>query len=160
MMMFTFPCLSNKYRCKHGENESLQKCHQHLDEVYKYGEAYCNRHRTNARILTQIRKDEYQWNETDNDNVPRYHVRKKTDNESEGLNEHTEKFNQHQYRLHKTRHAGWIENMSPEMFVGTEQDHDEWDHTKHESESNVAGHIRTAGYQSENIIDENEKEYR
>jgi len=40
--MFTFKCLSDEYCSKHRKNESLQKSHQHFDEINENGKGNGN----------------------------------------------------------------------------------------------------------------------
>ena len=54
--------------------------------------------------------------------MTRHHVRKKTYDQCKWLGEYTQNFNQYQNRFDTTGY-GRIKNMTPVMFVGTEQDH-------------------------------------
>ncbi len=53
--------------------------------------------------------------------MTRHHIGKQTYDQGEWLDENTDKFNRNQNEFHPERYTGWIKNMSPVMFVGTEQ---------------------------------------
>src|SRR3982751_5696542 len=100
LMMFAFNCLTDKYRCKHGKYEGLDKCHQYLDKINKYRKCDRKRCRAPACILTHVPKNKYQRNQTDDNNMTCYHICKQTNNQSKRLNKYTDKFNRNEYKFY------------------------------------------------------------
>ena len=95
LMLFAFYCLTNKYRRQHGKYEGLYKRHQHFDKINKYCEGNGKWCRTPARKFIHVTKNKYQRNQTDDNDMARYHICKKTDNECERLDKNTEKLYRH-----------------------------------------------------------------
>ena len=157
VFMTSFKCLSDKYSGQIGEDESLDKGHQYFNHVNEY--RHQNKEGRCSPTERRIHGTEYknQTDETHDDNVARNHIRKKTNDEGEGLGENAKNFNRHQDGLHTHGHRR-IENMTPEMLVGVEHDNDERYHTQHCGKRDVAGYVCRARYQTNEVIDENEKE--
>src|SRR5687768_17048720 len=103
MIMATFKGLTDKHCCEIGENESLDKCHQDLQQVYKY----CQRNKQQRRSPTQSRihcsKNENETYKAQDDDVPGDHVREQTDDQCEGLGKDAHDF----YRPHDRFYGMW-----------------------------------------------------
>jgi hypothetical protein len=93
--------------------------------------------------------------------MPCHHVGKKTNDNAAGLMISTpanstgikDQFNQE-------RNSGRPEDMTPEMSIGTGQDHHCRNDSHYSSESRVTRYVCRSRNQSENIIDQDKKEYR
>ena len=116
--------LSDENRRQISEDESLNECNQYFDQVNEYSEQDRQRGKAPAGHCAHGPKYENQRDETENDDVPGYHVGEQTDYQGKGLCENTQQFyrehDQHPYHHRNTRIP---EYMSPEMFVGAEDDH-------------------------------------
>lgn len=160
IVVLAFKRLADEYSRQHGKDECLQKGHQHFDHVDEDREPNGQRRRAPTGINTQFAKYEDERDQTDDDDVPRHHVGKQTNDEGEGLDKHTEKLNRHQDELHTQGYARRIENVPPVMTIRAEQDHRERDQSEYRGERDVTGHVRRTGDQSENVVDENKEKNR
>ena len=79
-LMPALKCLPDKERGEVGKNISLDKDHQDLDQVNKDRQQNEERRGPPAEGGIHRTKDEYQEDKAQNDNVPRDHIRKKTNN--------------------------------------------------------------------------------
>src|SRR5690606_30059234 len=109
--------------------------------IYKYSK--CNREWSGcpAGCCIQLARDKDQRDETDNNDVTCHHVREKTNDQREGLNEHAQELHRHQDQFHPKRYTRWIENMSPIMRIRAKQDNHKGNHTKHTCKSNITRNV-------------------
>ena len=159
IMMLPFKCLSDEYRREHRKDECLQKGHQYFNHINKHREPDGKRRGGPASGHIQFSGNENEGDQTDNDNVSGHHVREKTNDKGEWLDEHAQELHRHQDEFYSQGYAGRIEDMPPVMLVGTEHDHHKGNHTQYRCKGNIAGYIGRSGNQSEYIIDQDEKEY-
>jgi uncharacterized protein with ATP-grasp and redox domains len=93
IIMTAFECLANKYSSKQGENKCLYKSHQQFYEINKYGKPYSQWRSSPASICTKLAENKYQGDQADNNDMPCYHVCKKTDDQCKRLYEYAQEFN-------------------------------------------------------------------
>ncbi len=65
--------------------------------------------------------------------------------------------NKYQDWLYTSRYRR-IKNMSPIMFIGTKQNDNKGNNCEYHRKGNITGHIRSAGNQANQIIDQDKKE--
>ena len=158
-MMSAFKCLTNKNCSQVGEDERLDKGNHYFNQIDKYCKQ--NRHGWKSPTCNGIHRSENknQCYKTQYDDVSSNHVCKKTYDQCEWFGENTQQFHrQHDQQFNNNGNTRIPEDMSPEMFIGTEENNKKRNHSKHNCESNVSGYIGRARQQSKNIIDQNEKE--
>ena len=73
--------------------------------------------------------------------MSRHHVCKQTDDEGEGLNKYPQKLYQYEDRFHKPGNTRRIENMSPKVFIGAEQNNNKRNQSQHYSKSDITCYI-------------------
>ena len=71
-----------------------------------------------------------------------HHVREKTNDEGEGLDEHTQELHRYQDELHTQGYTRRVEDMAPVMAVGTEEDHHKRDQTEYRGEGDITRYVR------------------
>jgi hypothetical protein len=159
LMMLPFKSLADENRRQVRKDEGLNKSNQHFDKVNEHRK--CNGYRTKAYPYAFVDrpKNKDEGHQTNDDDVAGHHVRKQTNHKRKRLSDDAQQFHGDQDTLHKTRH-GRIEYMSPEVLVGTKEDHEKGDHRQHHRERNVSGHVGCRGDQPENIINENKEKHR
>ena len=124
LFVASFKSLTNKNRSQVSEDKGLDEGNHYFNHVDEYGKCDAEWRKTPACNSTHRSKYENQCDKAQDDDMPRYHVGKKTDNQSKGLGEYPQEFNrQHDENPHRCWNARKPEDMSPKMFVGTEQYH-------------------------------------
>lgn len=98
-MMLTLKSLTYKYCRKHGENEGLQKGHQHFYEINENRKRYRNQRAAPTSGRMDLAENEDQRDQTDDDDVTGYHVRKKTNDKGHRLDEHAQEFHRNEDEL-------------------------------------------------------------
>ena len=107
MIMLSFKSLSDKYSREVGENKCLYEGHQDLNEVDKDSKQNRYRRESPAGYLAHFAKYEDEGDETQNDNVPRHHIGKQTNDQCSGFdNQHTGQFNRNQNQFNRKRYSG------------------------------------------------------
>lgn len=147
-------------RAQHREDEGLQESNQqfqrHHEQCQRDGRG-CASHRA-AHAGPGFAEDEDEAHKTEDHDVTRRDVGKKTEQQREGLEEQSQNLNwgKDEYFEH-SRHTGHPQGVFPEVFVGTESRDEEGQQGQHDGDRDVARHVGTAREEG-NLPDEVEAE--
>jgi hypothetical protein len=121
-MMTSFKSLSDEYSSQVRENEGLNKRNHYFNQINENCKQHRQWRKSPAGDGIHRSENEYQCNKAQNDDVTSDHVCKKTHDQCEGFCKNSKQF----YWKHDEQSDNygntWVpENMSPKMFVGTEE---------------------------------------
>ena len=86
IMVASFKALADENGGKHRKNKCLDKSNQYFNEVIKYNEQYGKRRKSKTGNFTHFAKNKNERNESQDNNMTRHHIRKKTNNQSARFN--------------------------------------------------------------------------
>ena len=136
-----------------GEYESLDKRHQYLNQVNKYGKPDGDRGKAPADPFIQLSENKDQGNQADDNNMPCHHIGKKTYDQRERLGKDPDEFYQDHNGFDGSGN-GRVHDMGPIMLIRTYRDHDKGYHAQHQGERYIPGYVGRAGHHPEEGIDQ------
>ena len=128
IMVPFFYRLTDKYCCQVGKDEGLDKRHQHFNNIYKSGESYRNRGKTNTGHRADAAENKDLRNQTNNNDVACQHIGEQTYYEGKGFGKDGKNLNRHHNKFDTKRHRR-VYNVPPVMLVTAEVNHQERNNT-------------------------------
>ena len=151
IIMTAFKSLSDKYSGQVRKNVSLYKGYQYFYKINEHGKANGYWWKTPTHAATQVAKNKNEWNEANNNNVPRNHVCEQTYDQREWLCEYSQYLHRNHDGFYSARYRR-VEYMRPIMFVGAKKNNNKGNNSQYQCKGNVTRNVSSTGDQSNDII--------
>src|SRR5579863_10069418 len=153
-----FECQTHEYRRQVGKDISLDKGHQQLDQVDKDRQQDKEWRRAPPQRSIHSAKHKDQDDKAQDDDMPRDHVGKKTNDKRERLCKDSQDLYRDHDRLDPQRH-GRVEDVQPVVFTGAEHDDEKSKNAEGAGESDIPDHISRPRYEPDQGIDQDKEKH-